>query len=561
MKRTHRLHMPRQMAQGCAKAARRLDHFGRDESGAVLLFAMFMLTCMLMIGGVGIDLMRFERDRMSLQNTLDSAVLAAADLDQTQPARQVVEDYFQKAGVGASLTSVNVDEGIGFRSVSVTAESKINTHFMKLFNIKTLTAPATGKAEERIDGIEISLVLDVSGSMNSNSRLKRLRPAARSFVDTVLESAQEGNIYVSIVPYATQVAVGKNLLDQYTVSDEHEYSHCVNFASADFNRTSISPNTELDRTAHFDPWYHRELNEDSESDFHRVCATGNNLQVLPFSNNRTTLHNYINKLTARGNTSIDLGMKWGAALVDPSTQPVLTGLIDDGHAPNAFRGRPHEFNNSSTLKVVVLMTDGRNTNQYYLNDSVKSGASGVWYNAEAKVYSVYNGFYNNRHNYYWPDSGKYTDHPYGNGTYEECRWEWTRNRWGNWYQVQRCENVDEPGTAVNLTYPELWNRASLTWNRDENYGFDQNRQWKYYNSIRHYHGANTKDARTNAICTAAKNNGIVIFTVGFEAPDRGQNVLRKCASSDGHHFDVDGLAIDDAFESIAASIRKLRLVQ
>ena len=77
MKRVNRLHMPRRMAQGYTAAARRLDQFGRDESGAVLLFSMFMLMCMLMIGGVGIDLMRFERDRMALQNTLDGAVLAA----------------------------------------------------------------------------------------------------------------------------------------------------------------------------------------------------------------------------------------------------------------------------------------------------------------------------------------------------------------------------------------------------------------------------------------------------------------------------------------------------
>lgn len=560
MKRVNRLHMPRRMAQGYTAAARRLDQFGRDESGAVLLFSMFMLMCMLMIGGVGIDLMRFERDRMALQNTLDGAVLAAADLDQTQPARQVVEDYFEKAGVGATLTSVTVDEGIGFRSVSATAESKINTHFMKLFDIDTMIAPAQGQAEERIDGIEISLVLDVSGSMNSNSRLTRLRPAARSFVDTVLDSAQEGNVYISVVPYATQVAVGETLLDQYTVTDEHRYSHCVNFDTPAFSTTTLSPTETLSRTAHFDPWYHRELSEDGEHRFYRVCPTGANLQILPFSNNRTALHNYINGLTARGNTSIDLGMKWGTALLDPSARPVLNNLIDAGEANVAFRGRPHDYSVSNTLKVVVLMTDGRNTNQYFLNDSVKSGYSGVWYNAEANRYSVYNGYYNNRHNYYWPFNNTYQDHPYGNGSYQQCRWEWVY-KWGRWRQEQRCNTYQETGTAVNLTHPELWNRTSLVWNRDENYGFDPNRHWKYYDSIRHYHNDTVKDSRTASICAAAKNRGIVVFTVGFEAPERGQTVLRNCASSPGHHFDVDGLAIDDAFASIAASIRKLRLVQ
>jgi Flp pilus assembly protein TadG len=538
---------------------RRLHQFGRDESGAMLLFSVFMLTCMLLVGGVGIDLMRYERDRMALQNTLDGAVLAAADLDQTLPPRQVVEDYFAKAGVGAHLTSVTVDEGIGYRSVSATASTTLNTHFLKLVDINTLTAPASGQAEERIDGIEISLVLDVSGSMNSNSRLRRLRPAAKSFIDTVLEAAQENNVYVSVIPYATQVAAGSKLLNHYTVTDEHSYSHCVNFTSSDFNTTSISPTRQLQRTAHFDPWYHRELSQHNESQFFRVCPTSDSLQILPFSNDRAALHRYIDRLSARGNTSIDLGMKWGAALLDPSTQPVLEAMADAGDVNTAFRGRPHSYSTSNTLKVVVLMTDGQNTNQYFINSSWRSGDSEVWYNEQANRYSIRSGS-----SYWWPTDRVWRSYPYGNGTYQTCNrvreryWNGRRYRW-RW--VDRCTTHDEPGTAVRLSYPELWNRTSLEWNRDYNYDFDGNRDWNWYRRIRNYHGASTKDTRTNQICTAAKNQGIVIFTVGFEAPSRGQNVLRRCASSDSHHFDVDGLAIDDAFASIAASIRKLRLVQ
>ena len=70
-----------------------------------------------------------------------------------------------------------------------------------------------------------------------------------------------------------------------------------------------------------------------------------------------------------------------------------------------------------------------------------------------------------------------------------------------------------------------------------------------------------KDQRSKHICDAAKDEGIIIYTIGFEAPTAGQKLLEDCASSDGHYFDVDGLEISDAFSSIAASIRKLKLVQ
>lgn len=549
MTRSKRLHMASRVMQGPTALRRGLHRFGRDESGAVVIFSIFMFICMLMVGGVGIDLMRFERDRMALQNTLDRAVLAAADLDQTQPAEAVVRDYFDKAGVGAYLQSVTVDEGIGYRSVSAKATSELDTYFLKLFDIDTMSAPASGQAEERIDGIEISLVLDVSGSMGSNQRLTRLRPAAKSFVDTVLASAQEGNVYISVVPYATQVGVGQNLLSKYNVTNEHSYSHCVDFGDSDFNTTEILPTDPLQRSGHFDPWYNY------ENPYLTVCSTNPDTQILPFSNDQNALHDYIDDLEALGATSIDVGMKWGAALLDPGTQPVLSQMITEGSVSGDFEGRPHAYNERTTLKVVVLMTDGENTTQYFLNDGFREGLSPVWYNSSRSVsggrYSVQQGS-----NFWWPHTQTWEDHAYGNGTYEECEW---RRRNGRWRWT--CWDENESGTAVQLTYPELWNRLSVNWNMNNNMGFDSYRYYNWYDDVTDSAGSNTKDARTDAICTAAKDQGIVIFTVGFEAPDRGQNVLRACASSDSHHFDVDGLAIDDAFASIAASIRKLRLVQ
>ena len=88
---------------------------------------------------------------------------------------------------------------------------------------------------------------------------------------------------------------------------------------------------------------------------------------------------------------------------------------------------------------------------------------------------------------------------------------------------------------------------------------EANDDWYY--GVRKYVGSSTKDARTQAICDAAKAEGIIVFTIGFEAPSAGQSVLQNCASSASHYFDVDGLEIADAFAAIAASIRQLRLTQ
>lgn len=44
------------------------------------------------------------------------------------------------------------------------------------------------------------------------------------------------------------------------------------------------------------------------------------------------------------------------------------------------------------------------------------------------------------------------------------------------------------------------------------------------------------DSSVRALCTEAKNDGISIFTIAFMAPDRGQKLLKACASSANHYY-------------------------
>lgn len=83
----------------------------------------------------------------------------------------------------------------------------------------------------------------------------------------------------------------------------------------------------------------------------------------------------------------------------------------------------------------------------------------------------------------------------------------------------------------------------------------------WYYAVRKSVGSTTKNLRTKYACDAAKAKGVIVFSIGFEAPSSGQAVLKDCASSASHYFDVDGLEIRDAFAAIASSIRQLRLTQ
>ncbi len=526
------------------RGAQSLRAFRRDDSGVMAYPTVAFFLAMLAVGGIGVDLMRMERDRTVLQYTLDRAVLAAADLDQTQPPAVVVQDYLNKAGLGEYYQEPIVESGLGYKRVQATIDATFEAHLLRFSNGNDLPVFATSKAEESIDGLEISLVLDVSGSMNSNSRLSNLKVAAKDFIDTMVANTTDGKMSISVVPYATQVSLPDDLIDQYTTVGENPYSNCINFEAAEYNSASLSTLDTLERSMHFTPWGYS--NRDMRTYYSSprlinspVCDERASREILPLQKDATTLKNFIQNLSAGGNTSIDVGMKWGTALLDPSARPAISAISTGigASVPGDFSDRPAEYSDSDTIKIIVLMTDGQNTSQYYVDDDHRDGPSGVWYNSHYKSYSTYDSRYGGR--YFFHYNNNWYNEPYGNGS-------------------------GQSGTAVELNYAELFARTSLKYiyryifYEWMNF-YDARDEWYYgtYSS----HGNSTKNARTRSVCEAAKAKGIVVYTIGFEAPSNGVAVLRDCASSDAHYFDVDGLEIKDAFASIATSIRQLRLTQ
>ena len=108
---------------------RPVARFARDEDGSLMLFGMCLFMLMLMLGGLAVDLMRYEQRRTALQQTIDRSVLAAASLTQDLDPEDVVNDYFEKAGLQQYLRNVTVTEGLNFRNVSATADAELDPFF------------------------------------------------------------------------------------------------------------------------------------------------------------------------------------------------------------------------------------------------------------------------------------------------------------------------------------------------------------------------------------------------------------------------------------------------
>ena len=150
------------------RATDALRRFRREEDGSLIIFGLFAFVMMLLLAGVALDLMRFEERRTTLQNTIDRASLAAADLQQSLDPKEVVKDYFLKAGLKPPADDdIIVTEGTltDYRKVEISVSEEMPTWFMALVGVKTLSTPASSTAEESVGQIEISLILDVSGCL------------------------------------------------------------------------------------------------------------------------------------------------------------------------------------------------------------------------------------------------------------------------------------------------------------------------------------------------------------------------------------------------------------
>lgn len=479
-----------------------LRQFGRDEDGSMIVFSLFLIVVMLILGGMSVDFMRFESRRAMLQGVADRAALAAANLQNTKNANDVVVDYFAKAGLSEYLDGDPIVlQNANYRSVQVNAKMDLNTYFLKLVDIDQLQASGVSRAVEGVGEVEISLVLDISGSMGfetlnadgsgtGETKMQKLREAATAFVTTVLAPEYQDKISVSLIPYSQHVNAGPTLFNRLSTVHRHDFSHCIEFPDTEFSTTALNTSLiyEQGQNVQFNPLIvsGKYSNDTTEP----VCPRYWFERITHVSQNIGVLTNQIAALEPRAGTSIFLGLKWGVALLDPSMRSVIAAGLD-----SAFTGRPVAYatptSPNRTEKVIVLMTDGENQWSDYMRPE--------YYDTPSE-YAHWNDFN-------WP---YYRYNHLNSGSSVNATWSYTR--------------YTAPG------YP----------------GF----------------GTGTDgDVLLDNLCTAAKAQGITIFTIAFEATTHGAETMAKCASSPSHFFNSSGGELKAIFEAIAGQITELRLTQ
>ena len=525
--------------------ASRIRAFRDDQTGGITILMLVFFIGIVVATGIGLDLANHDAKRADLQSALDRGVLAAASLRQTMDEDEVenlVKEYAADRHISDKEVQLAVtsDISLNARDVRVDGSFDMETDFLRLLGVDTLKVQASSQAAQRASEVEISLVLDISGSMRFGERILELIPAAKDFVRTVSQEGALKRTTINLVRYAGQTNPGPWMFERLGGvggSDSgltwgHDESHCFYMeegSAGDFSDASLPDDLYREQVPHFHKWtidddwmkwgwcpsdematmYHVHAYDSGDPDYN-----GYQMLMDAIDNIRPG-----QDLGATGNLHDGTGtynaMKWGVALLNPSSRPMMqqmesaaqselsTGDVPPNFEDEVLRPRPigpdwciettgdlAAFENGSltrhschteserdesreTLKVVVLMTDGKITDQWDPRNKTDDDTV-----ADIAV---------NETN----DGG-------GDGDYK------------------------------------LFDRSD---GRD--YFYDQ--------------------------CDFAKANGVTVFTIAFRTPH--QDEMRKCASSDAHFYCVNDPGCEDnldnvsqAFRMIATDITKLKLL-
>lgn len=198
-----------------------------DRSGNVLPIAASGILVMAALVGGGIDMSRAYRVQNRLQSACDAGVLAGRRAVTNNGfdtvARNQANSYFNinydDNQQDTHDTSFQLTADTQGNAVTGTATTKMDMLVMQMFDFGTMDLEATCQSTMGVGNSDVTMVLDVTGSMGSalgtGTRISALKTAMKNFYTTVATATQGSNarIRYSFVPFSSTVNVGRLLYD------------------------------------------------------------------------------------------------------------------------------------------------------------------------------------------------------------------------------------------------------------------------------------------------------------------------------------------------------------
>jgi len=374
-----------------------LARFWTDREGGVAPLLAITIIPLMCAVGAAVDFSRINSTRTAFQVALDSTALTLTKQAQVLDANALTlkaEDVFNALFSRPEAHDIALQTKLtspkpGSFDLTVSGSAKVDTIFGNFLGQKLVPMTASSKVEWGIKKLNLSLVLDNTGSMGSSGKMDALKTAAHNLLTTLKTAASNpGDILVSIVPFATDVNVGpanvsagwirwEEWEDGNGTCSYNKYKSQSSCTSAGFTWTVADHNNwngcVYDRDQNFDVLVDAPVAGSTLFPAHQASACPT--QMLPLTEDWDALNAKIDAMSPTGATNITIGLAWGwQTLADnaPLNAPPPTDDLE---------------------KVIVLLTDGENTQNRWTSSSTSIDArtQKVCDNVKAagvKVYTV-----------------------------------------------------------------------------------------------------------------------------------------------------------------------------
>jgi len=320
-----------------------------DKGGVAAMVGLAVVPMVLALG-LAIDGGLAYGAHSKLQGAVDAAALAGARVASSEDgnveadARMFFDANFPSSFLGGQITDfdANFDEDTG--ELRIDAEIDLPTSFMRIAGLPTVSVAASAVAQQQLSGLELAMVLDITGSMNKpdpsgGTKIQALKDASETLLDVIYgENETVNDVSISVVPYNTQVNLGSDRTDLLTGFDVADFGDdgwkgCVEARTSPSDLDDTTPSTEA---------FSALLSPTGAPNAH--CQDS---EVLPLTAEKSVISDHIDDLEAEGFTFTNVGFTWGWRTISPLWDGVW-GTDSD----------PVAYDHPTIQKAIIFMTDG-----------------------------------------------------------------------------------------------------------------------------------------------------------------------------------------------------------
>ncbi len=340
-----------------------LSRFRQDKTGTVGLIFALALVPFVVVAGMAVDLARGSTVKSRMQLAMDAGALAAAasktlsDKDRKALAIKTFEQNF--AGKSGESLKVVPEVEITDGNILMSASLEYPTTLMRVAGIDTMDLSASVDVALPEDKkAEIVLVLDYSESMTESAGGKvkyiAMRDAAAKLVEDLTEKGKNKNVKFGLVPFSHHVYT--TLPGQYVVGQKPgtTWTGCTQDRKFPYNRTDETPDPDNDDTK----WGQPQAPEHIKDGCARYAP--NKLVIRPVSDDVEGVTKQLQSMKPYKWTHIALGFEFGWHLL----------------SPNAPYKDVAPYSDKETLKVIVLLTDGAQTEPAFGRNGTRNATEG-----------------------------------------------------------------------------------------------------------------------------------------------------------------------------------------